>query len=132
MCVFECADHQYQQAHARIGFERMLRAILVDAGAVNEFQREPWPAVVFNAGIVNCCDVGMLQPRENVTLAGYALMPAACAANEIRQLQRDVALHYAIDAMRAPDARASALTNHGGKAVGADDLIRAKFTLILR
>ena len=92
MGIFDSPRNLPYQRDARMerGFGAV--AMRVNALAVDEFEREPWPSICLNASVENIRDIRVLQACENVSLHQYAIMPAARIAYEIRELKRHTSL----------------------------------------
>ncbi len=113
------ADLQ-EQLHAR-GHARPARAAPVgDRFAFHVFQREVGLVVAADAGVEQARDVRVLQPREDLALAGEAQAQVGIGQARAQQLQRDPPLVQAVRAPRQPDLAHAAFAEHAFEFVRAD------------
>ena len=115
-------QHLHEQRNAPVQVQALSVGVGVDRLAIDKSHRQPGLAVGRQAGVVEPGNVRVLQPRQDVALAGKALGPAALAGLDEGQLQRDLALHCALSPIHPPGAPDHA---HAALAQRLDQPVRA-------
>jgi hypothetical protein len=89
MRVLHRVEHLVEQGQPAFHAQPLAVAPLVHGSAVGDpFHRHPGRAVGVDAGVVQPCDVRVLQPRQDVALAREALGQSRHQGQPRRQLQR--------------------------------------------
>ena len=122
--VFDGSEHLTKQNDASLDAEL---ASITPSGqrfAFDIFKRQIGLSFRRQTGVVEPGNVGVHQAAQNVAFAGEAFGQLALAQGAVRQLERDLALERAIDALGQPDLTHAAASEFAQQAVRTNRVIR--------
>ena len=126
--VLHRLEDLHEQGHTRPDIEALFVAETLEIHALDMLDGEERASPLIDARVVEPGDVRVIEAAQDVALAlhagGEPLRPA-----EARQLQGELALQLAIDALREPDGPLPAPTDQIDDAIGADLIARLGVTL---
>jgi len=98
-------------------------AVNVDGLARYVFEREEGLAVVGDAGVVQRCDVRMIEGCKDLALARHSFGEQGRAPGSMRQLQCDRSVQQAIGTLGEPDCAHAAGAELSYQSIAPDDLV---------
>ena len=114
----------HEQAQPRGHAEPALLAVTVDALPVDRLECQVGLAIGGDTGVVQACDVRVVECGEDLALARDAHRQIA-AKRSMRQLERDAALHQPVGAVGEPHHAHAADTKLAHQPVGPDGVARS-------
>ena len=119
MGVLHSVEHLHEEPDTGAQIQPLRVAVGREVAALDELQRQPRTALRIEPGVVEPCDVRMLEPGEDVALAGHA-RGEVLRPGETRQLEGDLALQRAVGTLREPHRAHAALADRPQQAVRSD------------